>query len=125
SACIPTSAACRIASRTSSASTTTSSTGRAYGLPPEPRSLTGTDRYAELWARAEALLPKLRSRAPRCEELRRLPEETIAEFHEAELFRIHQPRRIGGAELEFAAVVTFGALLGRACASTAWNWVNF
>ncbi|HET7361985.1 MAG TPA: acyl-CoA dehydrogenase family protein [Burkholderiales bacterium] len=87
--------------------------------------MTGTDRYAELWARAEALLPKLRERAPRCEELRRLPDETIADFHEAELFRIHQPRRVGGAELEFAAVVTFGALLARVCASTAWNWVNF
>ena len=87
--------------------------------------MTGTERYAELWARAEALLPKLRERAPRCEELRRLPDETIADFHEAELFRIHQPRRVGGAELEFAAVVTFGALLARACASTAWNWVNF
>src|SRR5690242_18327456 len=64
-------------------------------------------RSAELWARAEALLPTLRQRAPRCEELRRLPDETIADFHEAELFRIHQPRRVGGAELEFAAVVTF------------------
>ena len=87
--------------------------------------MTGTDRYAELWARAEALLPTLRERAPRCEELRRLPDETLADFHDAELFRIHQPRRVGGAELEFAAVVTFGALLARACASTAWNWVNF
>jgi len=87
--------------------------------------LTGSDRHAELWARAEALLPRLKERAARCEELRRLPDETLREFHEAELFRIHQPKRVGGAELEFAAVVTFGALLARACASTAWNWVNF
>jgi 3-hydroxy-9,10-secoandrosta-1,3,5(10)-triene-9,17-dione monooxygenase len=57
--------------------------------------------------------------------LRRIPEETLKDFHAAELFRIHQPKRVGGAELEFAAVVTFGALLARACASTAWNWVNF
>ena len=49
----------------------------------------------------------------------------MKDFHAAELFRIHQPRRVGGAELEFAAVVTFGALLAGACASTAWNWVNF
>jgi 3-hydroxy-9,10-secoandrosta-1,3,5(10)-triene-9,17-dione monooxygenase len=88
--------------------------------------LTGTsNRHAELWARAEALLPKLRERATRSEELRRIPDETIRDFHDAELFRIHQPKRVGGAELEFAAVVTFGALLARACASTAWNWVNF
>lgn len=77
------------------------------------------------WERAEALLPKLRERAARCEELRRLPDETLRDFHEAKLFRIHQPKRVGGAELEFAAVVTYGALLARACASTAWNWVNF
>jgi len=87
--------------------------------------LTGIDRHAELWARAEALLPTLRSRAARCEELRRLPDETLRDFHDAELFRIHQPKRVGGAELEFAAVVTFGALLARACASTSWVWVNY
>jgi 3-hydroxy-9,10-secoandrosta-1,3,5(10)-triene-9,17-dione monooxygenase len=81
--------------------------------------LTGT------WESAEALLPKLKERAAKCEELRRLPDETLRDFHDARLFRIHQPKRVGGAELEFAAVVTFGALLARACASTAWNWVNF
>jgi 3-hydroxy-9,10-secoandrosta-1,3,5(10)-triene-9,17-dione monooxygenase len=83
--------------------------------------LTGTD----LWRKAEELLPKLRERAARCEELRRLPDETLRDFHDAQLFRIHQPKRVGGAELEFAAVVTYGALFARACASTAWNWVNF
>src|SRR5258705_386660 len=82
-------------------------------------------QHAELWGRAEALLPKLRERATRSEELRRMPDETIRDFHDAELFRIHQPKRVGGAELEFAAVVTFGALFARACASTSWNWVNF
>jgi len=83
--------------------------------------LTGTD----LWRKAEALLPKLKERAPKCEQLRRLPDETLRDFHDAQLFRIHQPKRVGGAELEFAAVVTYGALFARACASTAWNWVNF
>ena len=87
--------------------------------------MTGTKKHDELWARAEALLPVLKERAPRSEELRRIPDETLKDFHAAELFRIHQPKRIGGAELEFVAVVTFGALLARACASTAWNWVNF
>jgi len=86
--------------------------------------LTGTTGN-ETWRRAESLLPRLRERAARCEELRRLPDETLRDFHDAKLFRIHQPKRVGGEELEFAAVVTFGALLARACASTAWNWVNF
>jgi 3-hydroxy-9,10-secoandrosta-1,3,5(10)-triene-9,17-dione monooxygenase len=83
--------------------------------------LTGTD----LWQKAEALLPRLKERAKQCEELRRLPDETLRDFHDAQLFRIHQPKRVGGAELEFAAVVTYGALFARVCASTAWNWVNF
>ena len=83
--------------------------------------MTGTD----LWQKAEALLPKLKERAPKCEELRRLPDETLRDFHDAQLFRIHQPKRVGGAELEFAAVVTYGALFARVCASTSWNWVNF
>src|SRR3954463_1010228 len=81
--------------------------------------------YEELWSRAEGLLPVLRERAPRCEELRRMPEETLRDLHQAQLFRIQQPRRVGGAELEFAAIVHFGALLARACASSAWNFVNF
>jgi 3-hydroxy-9,10-secoandrosta-1,3,5(10)-triene-9,17-dione monooxygenase len=79
----------------------------------------------ELRGRAEQLLPVLKERAARSEELRRIPEDTLRDFHEAQLFRIHQPKRVGGAELEFAAVVEFGALFARACASTAWNWVNF
>jgi 3-hydroxy-9,10-secoandrosta-1,3,5(10)-triene-9,17-dione monooxygenase len=80
--------------------------------------------HDELWGRLEQLLPALRERAARCEELRRMPDETLRDFHDAKLFRIHQPKRVGGAELEFAAVVTYGALFARACASTAWNWVN-
>ncbi|OLE18020.1 MAG: acyl-CoA dehydrogenase [Betaproteobacteria bacterium 13_1_20CM_3_63_8] len=81
--------------------------------------------YEELWGRAGELLPVLRERAPKCEELRRMPEESLRDFHDAGLFRIHQPRRVGGSELDFVAVVTFGALLAGACASSSWNFINF
>src|SRR5690606_15035780 len=74
---------------------------------------------------AQALLPALRERAPQAEALRRLPDETLRDFHETQILRIHQPKRYGGPELEFVAVVTFGALLARACASSAWNFINF
>jgi len=87
--------------------------------------LTGTKAYDELWGRAQALLPNLKERAARAEELRRIPDETLRDLHDARLLRIHQPRRVGGAELEFAAIVTFGALLAGACASSAWNFINF
>ena len=86
--------------------------------------MTGT-REKILWQRAEALLPALKERAAKCEELRRLPDETLRDFHDAELFRIHQPKRVGGAELPFDAVVTYGALLAKACPSTSWVWVNY
>ena len=81
--------------------------------------------YEELWGRAGELLPVLRERAPKCEELRRMPEESLRDFHDAGLFRIHQPRRVGGSELDFVAVVTFGALLAGASASSSWNFINF
>jgi 3-hydroxy-9,10-secoandrosta-1,3,5(10)-triene-9,17-dione monooxygenase len=87
--------------------------------------LTGTSRYKGIWEKAEALLPILRERAAKCEELRRMPDETLRDFHDAQLFRIQQPKRVGGAELEFVAIVHFGALLARACASSAWNFINF
>jgi 3-hydroxy-9,10-secoandrosta-1,3,5(10)-triene-9,17-dione monooxygenase len=87
--------------------------------------LTGTSRYKGIWEKAEALLPILRERAAKCEELRRMPDETLRDFHDAKLFRIQQPKRVGGAELEFVAIVHFGALLARACASSSWNFINF
>jgi 3-hydroxy-9,10-secoandrosta-1,3,5(10)-triene-9,17-dione monooxygenase len=80
--------------------------------------------HAELRGRAEQLLPVLRERAPRCEELRRLPDETLKDFHDTGLFRFQQPKRVGGSELDFVAVIEFGALVARACASSAWNLVN-
>ncbi len=80
--------------------------------------------YQELYGRAEQLLPVLRSRAAKCEELRRMPDETVRDLHDTGLFRFQQPRRVGGSELDFVAAVTFAALLAKACASSAWNFVN-
>src|ERR1041384_3132978 len=120
--------ACRTASAISKSSTSTSCSGRLERCGPASRSSTGTGMppsHDELWGRATELLPRLRERAPRCEELRGLPDEPLRDFPDTQLLRIHQPRRVGGAELEFAAVVTFGALLARACASSSWNFINF
>ena len=47
-----------------------------------------------------ALLPVLRERAADAERLRRLPDETFADFQEAGLFRALQPKRYGGCELD-------------------------
>ena len=50
-------------------------------------------------ARAAAFVPVLRARARQAEELRRMPDETIADLHASGLFRMLQPRRVGGSEL--------------------------
>jgi 3-hydroxy-9,10-secoandrosta-1,3,5(10)-triene-9,17-dione monooxygenase len=80
--------------------------------------------FDELRAAAEALVPVLRERAPRAEELRRLPDETIADLHRTGLFRILQPGRVGGSELPFRSIVELVAVIGRGCGSTAWVLAN-
>ena len=81
-------------------------------------------RYAALCDRARELIPVLEQRAGRTEELRQLPPETLSDLHKAGLFRMLQPAALGGAELDFGALVDIGAILARGCASTAWNLTN-
>ena len=76
----------------------------------------------ELVQRAAALLPKLKERAERAEQLRRLPDETIADLTDAGLFRIVTPERFGGHGLDFDAKLDVTLELGRACGATAWNY---
>ena len=80
--------------------------------------------FDELRAAAEALVPVLRERAPHAEELRRLPDETIADLHRTGLFRILQPGRVGGSELPFRSIVELVAVIARGCGSTAWVLAN-
>lgn len=80
--------------------------------------------FAELLARAEALVPVLRERAGRTEELRQLPDETIDDLHRSGLFRILQPRRVGGSELPFRSIVELVSVIGRGDGSTAWVLAN-
>ncbi|HUN96362.1 MAG TPA: acyl-CoA dehydrogenase family protein [Bradyrhizobium sp.] len=75
-------------------------------------------------ARAEALIPKLRDRAARTEELRRLPPETERDLHDTGLFRVVQPKRVGGSEFDYVALVDCADALGQGDASVAWNFAN-
>ncbi len=84
----------------------------------------GDGAYARMIARAKALIPRLRERASRTEELRRLPPETERELHESGLFRILQPKRVGGSELDYVALVDGADAIGHADASVAWTWAN-
>ena len=91
----------------------------------QPSGLDTDDRaYAAMIARAKALIPALCDRASRTEELRRLPPETERDLHESGLFRIVQPKRVGGAEFDYVALVDSADVIGRADASVAWNLAN-
>jgi 3-hydroxy-9,10-secoandrosta-1,3,5(10)-triene-9,17-dione monooxygenase len=69
-------------------------------------------------------VPVLRDRAQKCEEARGLLPENEKLLHETGLFRYHQPKRFGGMELPFVAVVDIVSELARGCPSTAWNVGN-
>jgi 3-hydroxy-9,10-secoandrosta-1,3,5(10)-triene-9,17-dione monooxygenase len=83
-------------------------------------SVPGPGSLDELLARAERLVPALRERAAHAEEIRRVPDETIADLHDAGLFRMMQPKRVGGSELAYESIVRIPAVIGRGCGSTAW-----
>src|ERR1700693_260645 len=97
------------------------------GQKPSPGP-TGQDvderAYAAMIDRATALIPHLRDRAARTQDLRRLPPETERDLHEAVLFRIVQPKRVGVSEFDYVALVDCADAIGQADASVAWNLAN-
>ena len=98
------------------------------GTVLKPKASSGPDAdgsaYAAMMARARALLPQLQERSSRTEELRRLPPETERDLHAAGLFRIVQPKRVGGSEFDYVALVDFAEAIALADASVAWNLAN-
>ena len=70
--------------------------------------------------RVRALLPGIRERASQTEKLRRLPDETWAEFQAAGLFRALQPKRYGGYELDPGVFYQAVAEIGAVCGSSSW-----
>ena len=79
----------------------------------------------EALSRARAMVPRLQERAAHADALRRCPDESIRELSESGLMRLLQPRRVGGSELPWVALIDVGSELARGCGSTAWNWANY
>ena len=71
-------------------------------------------------ASARAMVPVLAERAPRAEAERRIPAETIEDFRKAGFFRILQPKRHGGFELDPNVFYEVQMTLAEGCASTGW-----
>ena len=74
----------------------------------------------ELIQRARELAPTLRGRAKKAAEIRSLPQETIDDFHRLGFFKVVQPRRYGGYEMDPSTIFDLQLELGRGCASSAW-----
>lgn len=75
---------------------------------------------ADLFARAQALVPVLRARADECEAGNKVPEATIRDFQEAGFFKILQPQRWGGYEMDPEAFYDVQMKLAEGCMSSAW-----
>ena len=75
---------------------------------------------ADLVARAEALVPVLRSRADACEAGNKVPDETIRDFQDAGFFKILQPKRFGGYEMDPEAFYAVQMKVAEGCMSSAW-----
>ena len=71
-------------------------------------------------ATAQDLAPRLRERSARCEELRRVPDETIADFMDTGLTRVTQPFRYGGFEQSWDVLCEVSQILAASCGSQAW-----
>jgi 3-hydroxy-9,10-secoandrosta-1,3,5(10)-triene-9,17-dione monooxygenase len=78
----------------------------------------------ELLGRARQLTPVLRERAQKCEDARRMLDDTVKDLHDTGLFRFLQSARVGGLEMDFDMMVDLPAELARGCPSTAWNVAN-
>jgi 3-hydroxy-9,10-secoandrosta-1,3,5(10)-triene-9,17-dione monooxygenase len=79
-----------------------------------------SDTERDLVARATALKPTLAARGAQADELRRVPDETIADFKEAGFFRMLQPSRWGGLEVDPQTFFDVQMTVASACPSSAW-----
>ena len=78
------------------------------------------DRRAHFLAEAKRLAPVFGERALEAEQLRRMPDESVADIVAAGLQRICQPKRFGGAELPWDVLVEVSMELAKGCGSQAW-----
>ncbi|SFP53283.1 3-hydroxy-9,10-secoandrosta-1,3,5(10)-triene-9,17-dione monooxygenase [Geopseudomonas sagittaria] len=76
---------------------------------------------AELLQRARDLIPMLLEKATSVEKNRMVSKETIQAFVDAGFFKILQPARFGGWEMNPSVFYKVLMELGRGCCSSAWN----
>ena len=77
---------------------------------------------AELIARAHDMIPMLAKRSLAQRQARRILPETIAEMQQAGFFRVLQPRRWGGYEMELGTFYEIEMALAEGDMSTGWTY---
>lgn len=77
---------------------------------------------SELVERARAMIPMLKARAEQTDKDRNIPAETIKELREAGFFRVLQPRRWGGYEMNPEVLYDIQIALAEGCVSTGWTY---
>jgi alkylation response protein AidB-like acyl-CoA dehydrogenase len=79
--------------------------------------------YEEALNVARELGPRLKARIPQAEQLRRLPDETVADLLESGLCGVMKPRRFGGSELGAETLIDVSVELSAQCASSGWVYM--
>ena len=72
-------------------------------------------RAQELLAAARAMGPALRMRAEKARQERRVPDETVREFHDAGFFKILQPEQWGGYAMDPQVFYAVGLEVAKHC----------
>ena len=70
--------------------------------------------FAEAVRRAHALVPLIKEHAPAVERATQLTPPVLRAIHDSGLFRMQQPKRFGGMELDFYAFTVIPEIIGRA-----------
>ena len=76
--------------------------------------------YPEIMRRVAAIAPRLADNAERCDAARQVIPESMALMVEAGLFRIIQPSRVHGYELDFRTFADAVTAVSQACPSSGW-----
>ena len=74
----------------------------------------------DLVEKATAMLPALKARAIQAETDCKVPDETIRDFQDAGFFKILQPKRWGGYEMDPEAFYAVQMKVAEGCMSSAW-----
>src|SRR5262245_20806751 len=82
--------------------------------------LTSKTPYELMLAQARALVPVLAQRSAQTAALRSVSVETIADFKRAGFYRVLQPKRYGGLQMDFSVFAQLVRELAHGCASSAW-----